>query len=302
MRATRSPRPSFLLLGLAGIVLHGGAAIATGYATLQVVPCHLAALGEPPSGACGRMHWPFEAYPWIAVGLLLALTFGWFATAVTSTAGQLRATRRHVRKLVALADEPDPRLRRSADRMGLGSVAEVPAPQPLAFTHGLARPEAVISSGLVDRLSDRELDAVVAHEASHVRRRDPLRLLVLRTLARAAFAFPVLRDLADHSQVDCELTADREAVRKVSRRATASALREVLSCPLMTFREEAVASIDGFAERVSHLADDRPPPLRVDARRVAATVAAAVVLVAVTVPAVQAAQAATPTFVTHEGR
>lgn len=301
MRATRSPRPSFLLLGLAGLVLHGGAAVAAGYAVLQAVPCHLAAVGGPPSGACGRMHWPFEAYPWIATGLLLALTVGWLTTALTSTAGQLRATRRRIRRLVALAGPPGPRLSAAAEQVGIDAVTEVPAPQPLAFTHGFLRPETVISSGMVEELDDGELEAVVAHEASHVRRRDPLRLLVLRTLARAAFAFPVLRDLADHSQIDCELAADREAVRKVGRTTTASALRQVLSCHLMTFQEEAVASIDGFTERVRHLSDDRSPPLRLRPSSVAATVAAAAMLIAVTVPAVQAARAAAPTFVTHEG-
>jgi Zn-dependent protease with chaperone function len=54
------------------------------------------------------------------------------------------------------------------------------------------RPRIYVSSGTTALLSGAQLDAVLAHEAHHARRRDPLRMLVARTLAESAFFVPVL--------------------------------------------------------------------------------------------------------------
>ena len=64
-------------------------------------------------------------------------------------------------------------------------VLVIPGAQPLAFCAGLLRPRVYVSTGALERLGEAELAAVVAHEAHHAARRDPLRLLVARAIGDA---------------------------------------------------------------------------------------------------------------------
>jgi beta-lactamase regulating signal transducer with metallopeptidase domain len=67
-------------------------------------------------------------------------------------------------------------------------VYRISAKQPLCFTMGVVRPGVYFSDPLREALSARDFEAVLAHEAAHVRRRDP----ALRTLL---FLFFVLLPL-----------------------------------------------------------------------------------------------------------
>ena len=65
-----------------------------------------------------------------------------------------------------------------ADRLQVIVTADA-----LAVTHGLVRPRVAVSTGLIEALDASELTAVLVHERHHLRRRDPLRLLIERLLA-----------------------------------------------------------------------------------------------------------------------
>lgn len=80
-----------------------------------------------------------------------------------------------------------------------------------AFTAGWIRPRIYVSSDLPSLLDAGELRAVIAHEAAHVRRRDPLRFSLLRFLACTLFYVPVLRRLADDVVDESEVMADDHA-------------------------------------------------------------------------------------------
>lgn len=80
-------------------------------------------------------------------------------------------------------------------------------PMP-AFTTGWLAPRVVVAADLPERLSADELAAVLAHEAAHVRRRDPLRLFALRALASLLFWLPVLRRVAADLEDEVEIMAD----------------------------------------------------------------------------------------------
>lgn len=96
-----------------------------------------------------------------------------------------------------------------------------------AFTAGWLSPTIHVARALGegDRALPREqLAAVLAHEASHRVRRDPLRLFALRALSRALFWLPGLRALTDDVADEAEIRADDAAIRVVDRLALASAL------------------------------------------------------------------------------
>jgi hypothetical protein len=124
--------------------------------------------------------------------------------------------------------------------------------EPQAFCAGYFRPRVYLSDGALAQLSGDELRAVVAHELHHVRRRDPLRLLVARSLADALFFIPILRPLSDRYRGLGELAADEAAIR-------AGHGGGPLASALLKFAEpkpyaEAVVGID--PERVDHLLGD----------------------------------------------
>jgi hypothetical protein len=56
------------------------------------------------------------------------------------------------------------------------------------------------------------LEAVLAHERHHARRRDPLRLCVARVLAHALFMLPGFGRLLESQQAMAELSADESAI------------------------------------------------------------------------------------------
>jgi len=85
-------------------------------------------------------------------------------------------------------------------------------PRPLAFCAGAGSSRVFVSRGMVELLSPRQLDALIAHERAHVARRDTLRLVVAGALSLFHFPrvrHPLLADLA----LACERACDEAAVQ-----------------------------------------------------------------------------------------
>lgn len=178
----------------------------------------------------------------IAVLGLSSLSVAVTVLAARSGVVQLRSRQRFLRKLEVVG---------RADVGGYETLI-IDDKQSQAFCTGLLRPRIYVSRGTLDLLNDDELLAVVAHEAHHARRRDPLRLFIARALADALFFLPVLRRLADRYAALAELAADEAAVRR-------SGGRRPLAAALLAFEEAPNAAVVGIApERVDHLLGQRP--------------------------------------------
>lgn len=92
-----------------------------------------------------------------------------------------------------------------------GSVLVVDnLPNP-AFTAGLWKRNVYINSSLADHLSFPELAAVMRHEAVHFKRRDPLRLSIIRFFSCMLFWLPALRRLSEDMIDEAEFFADSTA-------------------------------------------------------------------------------------------
>ena len=131
---------------------------------------------------------------------------------------RVRAARRHARVVRALTIEPmslDSAVLSAAARAGLdpSRVCVVDGLPNPAFTTGWWRPQVFVAHNLPQRLSPDELEAVLAHEAAHVRRRDPLRLFLLRSLAGVLFWLPAIRRLVADLADEAEIAADDAAAR-----------------------------------------------------------------------------------------
>ncbi len=93
---------------------------------------------------------------------------------------------------------------------------------PLALTAGLLSPRIFVTSALIRDLDSTSTAAMLAHEAAHVRRRDPLRKLVGDLLS--ALHLPgVRRMLLDDLSLACEESCDESAAQEIGDRADVAA-------------------------------------------------------------------------------
>lgn len=102
-----------------------------------------------------------------------------------------------------------------------GALIEVPGEAPLCLATGVLRPRVLLSTGLRAHLGDLAVEAALAHEHAHLRRRDPAALAFLHLAS--IFGLPgsgvgsAFRFAADEA-------ADAEAAAEVGGVAVAAAL------------------------------------------------------------------------------
>jgi Zn-dependent protease with chaperone function len=82
--------------------------------------------------------------------------------------------------------------------------------EQFAYCIGLLRPKVVLSRGLIDRLSQLQLEVVLRHEQAHAARRDNLRLW-LAGLALLPVPFPLKQPLLADLALAAEQACDRAA-------------------------------------------------------------------------------------------
>lgn len=215
----RAPEPVLPLLAIAGIA-SAPTALAAGLPAAGLAETCLHVL-RLCLAAFAHVDVALHAAPMILVGF-----------------GLLRAAHRQHRRfrsgqlLVRLLPSRSPRagepLHRLAERHGVAGVVRVtaaPAPNP-AFTAGLLRPRIHIAEALQRELTEEELEAVLLHEIHHLRRRDPLRTLVLATLSDALFWLPLVPAAAARALARMEFAAD-DAARRVGDMVLAGAILRV---------------------------------------------------------------------------
>ena len=80
-----------------------------------------------------------------------------------------------------------------------------------AFTVGLYKPHVVISSGILQSLSEEELEWVLAHEFAHIKHKDSLKLLLLELLKDVLFFMPLVYWIGKIIACEVEKAADLAA-------------------------------------------------------------------------------------------
>lgn len=131
-------------------------------------------------------------------------------------------------------------------------------PNP-AFTVGLDAPRVYVARELLSQLSEQEVIAVLAHEAAHLRRRDPLRVAAFRFLACMLFWIPALRRLSDDMADEVEILADDAASRGQPLVLASAILR------LAGWRQQTILAAVGFQRcdlldrRIRRLAGEDAP-------------------------------------------
>ena len=128
-------------------------------------------------------------------------------------------------------------------RLGLQDKAIlVKSDKQFAFCLGVRTPKIYFSTGLVSRLSLKELEAVLRHEQYHLENHDTFTMIVA-SVAHSLFPFfPLVGDLIKKYRIEREIEADKFAVSKTSNQHNLiSALKKLLAFP--TVEMMAVAAI-----------------------------------------------------------
>jgi Zn-dependent protease with chaperone function len=190
--------------------------------------------------------------------LVAAMVFvaGASMLAIVVRAGWLAATT--TRALAALPRAPMPEsLRAGARRAGIARLRCLAGSDLTAFCAGLLRPCVYVTTATA-QLNTNELDAVVAHEAAHARRRDPLRRLLTRAAADVMFWFPLLRWWLRTHVENAEIHADKAAIDHAGRQGLAAAMLAAAAQPPV-----AVPAMGGATEtRIAHLLGEDLPQRR----------------------------------------
>src|SRR6476659_2361371 len=150
--------------------------------------------------------------------------------------------------------------------------------RPMLALSGIVHPRLVVTRGLVEALSDRELAAAVAHELGHRRTWDNLKRLAIRSAPDLLGRFRIARQLERRWASAAEHAADRAVGRRVSARGElASALlkiarRTTTDCapavepaefgePISTLGEGEIASRVRFLLDEGDVAQTRSPQM-----------------------------------------
>jgi hypothetical protein len=241
--AERSSSPLYALqlgLGVAGLA---GCTIvlALGVRAVHVAP---AAAHRVDVGGL-RFTYPTMDAAAVLILALAALGAAVLLVATRSACRQLSAHRRLMRSLPLQGTLP-----------GHPTVTLIDAATPMAFCAGWLQPRIYVSTAALEHLSDRELQAVLAHEQHHRALRDPLRLAISRALSQALFFLPILQPL--HARYDdlAEQTADAAAVRALGGAAAP------LATAMLAFGTTPTGDVVGISPgRVDSLTG-RPPAWR----------------------------------------
>jgi hypothetical protein len=259
--AARVSRASLVLggLGLASAIFVVARLLESWRVTPQAASHQIVIFGQ-------RLSYPAANLDAVVIVFLAALGTVVTARALTGALRELRASRRFLRHLAQSKPRP------------LHGALLIADPQPRAFCAGLFRPRVYVSTGATAILDEAALNAVLAHERHHARRRDPLRFATGRVLAQALFFLPELADLVERQQALAELSADESAVN------VAPANRSALARAMLSFSDTPASPGSSGIDpaRVDYLLGD-PPSWRFPVLLCLAAASVLLLLVAVAV-------------------
>ncbi|TKH45713.1 peptidase M56 [Paenibacillus terrae] len=202
------------------------------------------------------------------VDALSGLVFLTFGIAGVEAIRQCMATRAAFRRLRRMRDLPlTEALGERYRELGADRIWVIDYAKPAAFTMGLWKPRIVLSSALLSLLDKHEEEAVLYHEAYHMKHYDPLKTWLLQMCATLLFYLPVLRHITNHYKIAREILADNEAIKRTgSPMGIGSALLKLLRMTPANAHLVNFAACSSFAEtsinyRISRILDPQQEPV-----------------------------------------
>lgn len=194
---------------------------------------------------------------------------------------QRRKHRQFVEMLAASLKEEDHGLQQRKPRSGGTRV--LPVEHPLAYClPAINEPLTVVSQGLLEELTPRQVEAVLAHESAHLIQRHDLLRLAFQAWHKATPWLPATRVAATEVTELTEILADEYALTDHDRNDLVSALARTIHAPkTASSTEEATATGTGRqvgSRRIQRLAN---PDQHLSSARVGLVIFLAALLVCV---------------------
>lgn len=93
-------------------------------------------------------------------------------------------------------------------------IVVISHPIPLAITMGFIKPKIVVSTGVINLLTEEELRSVISHELYHYRNRDPLKVFLITLCASTMWYIPILQWFTQQYRIIQEILADEYAIKR----------------------------------------------------------------------------------------
>ncbi len=145
---------------------------------------------------------------------------------------QLWKTQKLVKGLLAKQVKMPRKVKSILVPLGLSNKVYVIKDENLfSFCFGILSPHIIITANLVNRLSNKELEAVFLHEQAHIQSHDPLKILFGKTMASTFFFLPIFSELNNTMNADNEILADKFVINAQQDTSyLRMALKKILSC------------------------------------------------------------------------
>ncbi|GIW61670.1 MAG: hypothetical protein KatS3mg089_0522 [Patescibacteria group bacterium] len=162
--------------------------------------------------------------------------------------------------------------------------------EKFAYCLGIKSPKIYISTGIISRLSQKELEAVLRHEQYHIENHDTFTMIIASVVHSLFPFFPILDDLIKKYRIEREIRADKFAIQHLGESsALISALKKLLTFPttgntLMT----AIADQDTLEPRIFSLIKRKDVKYPFRLRNIFITIFSSLVIFVFTVSPVQA--------------
>lgn len=124
-----------------------------------------------------------------------------------------------------------------------------------SFCAGIARPQILITTALIAKLSDLELEAVLLHEKAHLQNFDPAKLLFGKSVSWFFFFLPIMADINKNMHATSEILADKFTISfQKDDTHLRAALRKIITAPNLNLSMwPAIASQDFLEIRIKKI-------------------------------------------------
>lgn len=124
-----------------------------------------------------------------------------------------------------------------------------------SFCAGIIHPSILVTTALIENLTDRELESVFLHEKAHIRNFDPFKILFGKTISWLFFFLPIFSEINKNMQATSEILADRFVTSfQQDDMYLRAALKKILMTPQMSFSTvSAIANPDYLEIRIKKL-------------------------------------------------
>ncbi len=150
----------------------------------------------------------------------------------------------------------------------LNTIDFIESKDEISFCYGVISPRICISSALVSSLSIDELKAVLLHEYTHLQNKDPLKILLLKSITSMFFFIPILKDIQNYFMLAKEIDADQMVMADINNKPyLKSALTKILGSSLNKFNianfsestilEQRILIASGYKKKVTFRASSQ---------------------------------------------